>query len=77
MPSELHSIMIKGDPGYHLQGISLSFTNGVTSPFFEHKSHGAAKEMLPLDLEIFYNRIYVKVANSGNNAVVTGLRIGT
>lgn len=33
--------------------------------------------MLALDLEIFYNRIYVKVANSGNNAVVTGLRIGT
>ena len=79
-PFELSSIIVKGDPGRHLQGISFAFTNGVESPFFEHQSYGndvAQEQDLEIDLEEPYNSIQVKVANAGDNAIVTGLRIGT
>ena len=63
-----------------MQGVGLTFTNGGSTPFFERKSYGNAlsdKQTLQLNLEVTYNRIYIKVAGSGDDSIITGLRIGT
>ena len=39
---ELESIIMKGQPGRHLQGIGLSFTNGLSTPLFERQSYSNA-----------------------------------
>ena len=77
---ELTGVTIKGQQGRHLQGIGLEFTDGVTSPFFERQAYGNSitfPQSLQLDLEVPQTRIEVKVLGSGDNTVITGLRIGT
>ena len=79
-PGELSHLILKGQPGRHLQGIGLGFANGVRTPVFERQVYAnmvAPALAYELDLEVPYNRIYVKVANKGDNAIITALRIGT
>ena len=80
LPYELEAIVFKGDPGRQLQGISLYFSDNLETPFFQRQSYGndiALPQMIEVDLDVIYNRLQVKVANQGENAMITGIRIGT
>ena len=76
---ELSHLIMKGDSGKHLQGIGLGFTNSFVTPMCEpqvYASFVTAAVAYELDLEEPYNHIYVKVANSGDNTIITGIRFG-
>ena len=57
----------------------MAFTNGFMTPIFEpqvYASYVTASVTHELNLEESYNQIYVKVANQGDNTIITGIRIG-
>ena len=71
---------MKGDPGRHLSGIGLMFNNGLATPFCEPQVYSniiTPGFIYRLNPSKPYNRIFAKVANSGDNTIITGIRIGT
>lgn len=79
MPS-LTKVLLKGETGRHLQGIGFRFSNGIVTPFFERQAYGnliATPFEVEIKSKIPMSHIHVKVANSGEHSVITGLKIGT
>ena len=76
---ELTHLVMKGQPGSHLKGIGLGFSNGFMSPMCQPQVYGSFTTpavAFPLDLEESYGKIYVKVMHSADETLITGIRIG-